>query len=111
MITLVRGADRKIRVMLKKASGEPMDLTACSAIKAVFLDEDGDAANRTYADDQIAFVNRGGGIIDITLAAAFTATLKLGERQDFQIEATIGAETIIVNVYEALTVESKLGAA
>lgn len=108
MISLIRGSDRTIRVMMKKSSGEPLDLTGCTAIKAIMLDEENAAAELSAADDEIVFVNRGGGIIDLKMAAEFTATLRVGERQTFQLEAVIGTDTVRVNLYEALTVEAKI---
>jgi hypothetical protein len=104
MINIVRGSDRTIRLQLRKSSGEPYDLTACSAAKATFSDEDDKLVTRTLVDGQITFPNRGGGVLDIRLAKEFTAKLKIAERQAIQIEVVVSTDTRKIMLYESLTV-------
>jgi hypothetical protein len=109
MLTVIRGTDRKFRVFLKhQSTQEPVDLTACTSLEALFVDEDGAIQKRTEANGQITYANKAAGLFDVKIDRAFTATLKIAERQTFQIEAVVGGDTFRVNFIEMLTVEAKL---
>jgi len=111
MAVIVRGSDRKLRIVLKTSKEEPLNLTLCTEIKASFIDENGDTVFRTLSDEQINIVPpEGAGIIEVILSKAFTSTLKLGERLDFQVAFTIDDEEVI-HIFEALlNVKPQLGA-
>jgi len=65
MATIVRGSDRKLRIIVKTTKEEPLNLTNCTAIKASFLDENGEAAVLTFADEEIAIIEpKGAGMIE-----------------------------------------------
>jgi hypothetical protein len=77
-------------------------------MKAIFKDQDDAVQNRTLADGHLTIVNAGGGLVDINLVKDFTQTLKIGERQEFQLEAVVDSKTIRVSFPEALTVLPRL---
>lgn len=111
MPTVVRGSDSTFRVILKQGNSVPLDLTNCTEITASFIDENGAAVTRTLTGTQITIATpKGAGIIEVTLSDTFTAAMKVGERQDIQLEFTISGRKMVHIIEGLLTVKPKLGA-
>ena len=106
--TIKKGTDRDLNITLEDSDGNPVDVSAATEIKAIFLPESGSALlERTLTGGQVTITN-GREKIKVTLSAAFTATMKADEEQTFEIEATVGGKVLVWCFKEALTVVERL---
>jgi hypothetical protein len=72
-------------------TGDPVDLAAVAAIKARFRKADGTVLELTLAGGAIAVLSVPGAKVRVTIGDASTALLLAGDRQDFEIEATLAS--------------------
>lgn len=103
---IVQGADETIELTLEDGEGDPVDVSSATEIKAIFRGVSG--TNVEFTDDTEITVTNGREKIAIALSEADTATIRSGERETFEVEATVGSITYIWILKEALQVVERI---
>lgn len=112
-VPVVQGEDRTLNIKLMERSmpgvpGDPVDLSGVTAISAVFLNADGTKLTKTLTNG-VVVLSPLLGTMQVGLLDTETVNLKLGERQNFELQIAFGATIRIVQFLNALTVVVKLG--
>lgn len=95
MATIIKGEDRTITVELLDAFGDPFDVSTATEIEAKFCPETGSTLlSRTLTATQISIVNSLNKVA-IDLDAAFSATIRAGEEESFELHVTIAGKVRI----------------
>lgn len=107
--TIDQGEDKNIDVNLVDADlDEVVDLTAATEIEARFKKSDGTVLTKTMTGAAISVLSIAGGKVRIALSEADTASLLVGEKQTFEVEAVVGGVTTIVKFERSLTVNAQV---
>lgn len=105
---LEQGEDKNIVVhLIDRDTDEPVDLTGASGVKARFRKADGTVLEKTLASG-VSILSIAGAKVQVALTDAETALLMVGDKQDFEVEPTVGTNTTIVKFERALTVKAKI---
>lgn len=92
MAVIIKGEDRTLTVELTDKDGEPLDVSAATEIIAKFCPDSGAVLlTRSLTGGQITVVNSLNKIA-IDLATAFSATIREGEEEDFEVHVTIAGK-------------------
>lgn len=104
---VVRGENQVLTIWLEsETTNEPMDLTG-AAITAKFPKDDGTVLEKTVGSG-VDIVSEKGGKFTVTLSDTDTASLKVGEYQDFECIITISGNVTIPQFRKLLSVFSKV---
>jgi hypothetical protein len=109
LLSIIKGTDRTIRVLLKTANGAPFSLENASAIKAIFLGSSDQLVELTLAASKVSVVGDAArGEIEITMEPEDTEDLQAGERLSWEVEITRSSKTYVVQFPEVLDVRQRL---
>lgn len=104
-----RGEDKNIDVYLvDKDSGEPIDLTGASEIKARFRKSDGTVLEKLMTTSGVSVLSIAGAKVRAILSEADTTSLLADANQDFEFESVVSGVTNIFKFERALTVKAKI---
>jgi hypothetical protein len=105
---IIAGQDRTIRVDLTEYyTKQPVDLTGITAATAQFGNADGSTLTLSLAGGDIA-VDASNRVLSITLSAARSALLAVGDTQSWEVSVTIAGKTTIVQFIEQLAVRAQV---
>lgn len=108
-LSIIKGTDRSIKVLLKSANGAPFSLDSATAIKAIFLGSGDELVELTLENEKVSVVGDASrGEIEITLDTEDTEALQAGERLSWEIEIERSGKTYVVQFPEALDVKQRL---
>jgi hypothetical protein len=109
LLSIIKGTDRTIKVLLKTANGAPFSLENATAIKAIFLGSGDELVELTLAADKVSVVGDAArGEIEITMDTEDTEDLKDGERLSWEVEIIRSSRTYVVQFPETLDVRQRL---
>jgi len=95
MATIIKGEDRTLTVELLDSDGEPFNVSTATEIEAKFCPESGVVLlSRTLTAAQVSVVNALNKVA-IELDAAFSATVRAGEEESFELHVTIAGKVRI----------------
>lgn len=80
--------------LIDEETGDPLDLTGATALKARFKKTDGTVLELTLAGGAVAVLSIAGAKVRVTISDANSALLLAGDRHDFEIEATLASTDI-----------------
>lgn len=101
---IVHGEDRVLTLQINDEGAGNHTLGTPSEITAKFKKTDNSILSKTLTSTAVAIVDDPGGRITVTLSAADTASLKVGDSQTFEVAILKSAQTRIVQFYRALSV-------
>lgn len=110
-ITIIQDEVRTIpfTFILSNKDFKVFDITGATEITARFVAQSGSFLEVTLGGAQIAIVNAVGGSITISLTAANTNLLKIGDRQSFEVVVDLpGSVTRIAQVIGRLNVKPRI---
>jgi hypothetical protein len=85
-----QGEDAAIECYLvDEETGEPLDLTDVEEITARFKNTDGTLLELAFTDSDVEVLSIAGAKVKVTIEADESLALNAGQRQDFEIEATL----------------------
>lgn len=106
--TIEAGEEKNVDVHLIDAdTDEVVDLTGATEVKARFVNQDGTVLEKLLATG-VSVLSIAGGKVRVNLTEAETALLRVGEKQDFEVEAIVGGVSTICRFQRALTVKAPL---
>lgn len=110
-IQINKGSDRQFTVrIVQDPSGEPFDLTGVTEMKAIFPNNDPNAApvEISMTGGQITIVSAPQGKVTLFLSEVLTVNLQAGDSQNFEMLITISSQRQIVQFIGALKIVERL---
>ena len=106
MFTIFQGDQKTMSLKAVYAeTGDPLDLTSCSAIVVSLPNADGSVLALTLASSAVAIQSPANlGKFTALITSAQSALLNVGELQNFDVTFTIGGNPFTVRYGAALTV-------
>ena len=104
-VVIYQGEDKPITIRLADQDGDPINLTNASEIKVILATTSGTPLVKTMSNSGgVVPLNAGGGIFQVTIAAADSIGLLVGDNQSIEIRVTIQGVLTIAQVQNAISV-------
>jgi hypothetical protein len=87
-ITIIRGEDRTVQLGVRNADGSPYDLSGATEIVITLENENGTTTDFKLSLGAMAVVTPLAGLMSLTITAAQSAILKVGNTMDMQASIT-----------------------
>lgn len=110
-LIIIQGSDQPTKIQILEDNNgveTPFDLTGVSEIVACFKKTDGTILQKTLTGAGIIVDSAEGGLFSIDWDETETEGLRVGERQDFEVEITKATKTSIVQFEKVLTVKARI---
>lgn len=106
-IKIVQGEDKLIDIKIRDEKNDPFDLTGYTTIAAKFKKADNSLLSLAIGSG-VTVLSAPLGRIQVLISDTQSATLKLGEFLDFEVQITIGTTTRIVQFLRMVHVRKPL---
>lgn len=104
---IVLGEDKTLDIKLVDQDGNPVDVSAATAIVAILANADGlTYLEASLANSGVAIINGGGGHIQMIITAAQSALLAVGQSVAIDLRLTIATKLFKVIIPDAVQISA-----
>lgn len=108
-VMIIRGSDRVLTLRVYNSDTcSPFDLDTADPVKVFFPKEDGTMLEKNLTNGVAIVSPAQAGQMTVTLSDTDTNLLRIGERQDFEVEITKSSTVSIVQFKKCLSIRPRI---